>query len=162
MIETKKLLVPVDFSDCSKAALAYAAHFGKALAVDSVDVMHVWQPPRFVGPDTRVQSTEGAELSLIEFVKTAAADSMKEFLTELEKAAAFEVRGRLETGIPDRRIIAIAETESYDLIIMGTHGEARSDKLGSTAQRVVRDAPCPTLTIRVPGSGHTVPPPPAE
>ncbi|MBW2526364.1 MAG: universal stress protein [Deltaproteobacteria bacterium] len=161
MIQIHRILVPVDFSDCSRAALEHAIHFGNSLGVEAVDVMHVWRPPRFVGLDTKVRVQGGKEQTLREFAQSEVGAEMKRFLAELEHGGRFKVGGRLEAGEPHRRILSIAEAEHYDLIIMGTHGVARSGRLGSLASRIVRDAPCPVLTIRVPGSGHTDPPPEA-
>ena len=156
MIAIKKILVPVDFSLCSKAALDHAIHFGRALGVEAIDVMHVWRPPRFIGPETKVRSADGREQTLTEFARGKTGHAMKEFLSALEQAGSFSVRGRLEEGLPHQRILEIASAERYDLIIMGTQGAARTDKLGSIAERVVRNAACPVLTIRQ--QGGTVPP----
>ncbi len=161
MIAIKRILVPTDFSEGSMAALRYAIHFGNALDVETIDVMHVWQPPSLVKPDTKVQSSEGKEQTLAEFVHSEAGKQMKEVLAKLEQSGFFEVGGRLESGDPHKRILAIATAEDYDLIIMGTRGQADSDRLGSVAQRVVRDSNTPVLTIRRP-TGLTDPPPAAD
>jgi nucleotide-binding universal stress UspA family protein len=150
MISIKKMLVPVDFSDCSRAALDYAIYFGNRLESASIDVLHVWRPPVFVDLDTKVQGPEGREQTLAEFAGSRAGQAMKEFLAEIEAGGAFEVHGRLESGEPFHTVLEVATEEEYDLIIMGTHGESKSFKLGSIAQKVVRNATIPVLTIRTP------------
>jgi nucleotide-binding universal stress UspA family protein len=60
------------------------------------------------------------------------------------------VRGRLGSGDAANAILRMAEHESYDLIVMGTHGRTGLSHLvmGSVAEKVVARAPCPVLTIR--------------
>jgi nucleotide-binding universal stress UspA family protein len=147
MIAVKKILVPVDFSDCSRAALQYAIHFGNALKAATLDVLHVWQAPSFLEPEAKIVVGE-REQTLGEFTRSKAGQAMKEFLAELEEGGSFEVFGRLESGEPRETILEIATTGGYDLIIMGTHGETHGAKLGSIAEKVVRNATCPVLTVR--------------
>ena len=62
-------------------------------------------------------------------------------------------RGRaLRTGVPHEEIVALAQDERADLIVIGTHGRGGINRalLGSVADRVVRLAPCPVLTVREP------------
>jgi nucleotide-binding universal stress UspA family protein len=72
----------------------------------------------------------------------------------LEKEAEVEVMRRVVVGIPYRTIVDVAEAEKVDLIVMATHGRTGFSHLimGSVAERVMRTAPCPVLTIR-PSSG---------
>lgn len=148
MIEIRKVLVPVDFSDCSKAALEYAVHFGKALRVSTVDMLHVWKPPAVLDTQANAQVANGAVQTLIDFARSEAGKAMQDFLAHLLQGGGFEVRGRLEEGEPDQKILEVVTSEQYDLIIMGTHGEQPGARLGSIAQKVVRNARCPVLTIR--------------
>ena len=147
MIKVEKILVPVDFSACSRAALKYAIHYGKQLQATTIDVLHVWKLSRFIEPDTKVLDAEGKEQTLAEFAQSAAGQSMTEFLTEIEEAGEFQVRGRLESGVPHLTILQVAVAEDYDLIIMGTWGESTEATLGSIAQNVVRNTSCPVLVI---------------
>lgn len=166
MIEIRKVLVPVDFSACSKAALEYAIYFGKAMKFSTVDVLHVWKPPSFIDADAKVQTTNGPVQTLIDFAKSEAGKAMQDFLSHLAQEGGFDVRGRLELGEPYQRIVEVATAEQYDLIIMGKHGEEARAKLGSIAEKVVRNARCPVITIREPdgspdSSAPRSPPPPA-
>ncbi|MBI3455946.1 MAG: universal stress protein [Candidatus Rokubacteria bacterium] len=66
-----------------------------------------------------------------------------------------KVRSRVEQGPAGQRILAVAREEAADLIVMGTHGRTGVSRvvLGSVADRVVRQAPCPVLTVRAPADG---------
>lgn len=151
MIEIRKVLVPVDFSECSKAALEYAIYFGRGLKFATVDVLHVWKPPAFIDADTKLQTVNGPVRTLIDFAKSEAGKAMQDFLSHLSQEGGFEVRGRLELGEPHQKILEVATSEQYDMIIMGKHGEEPRTKLGSIAQKVVRNARCPVVTIRSAG-----------
>jgi nucleotide-binding universal stress UspA family protein len=148
-VKIEKILVPVDFSECSRVALEHAVHYANAFGVQRIDVLHVWEPPRRLTLETKV-TQEGREETLGEFLQSQAGQSMKEFLTRVEGSGAFKAQGRLESGEPHKTIIEVAESEAFDLIVMGTTGESTSTQLGSNTQRVVRRAPCPVLTIRTP------------
>jgi len=148
MVNINKILVPVDFSSCARAALEYAIYFGNSLQATVIDVLHVWKPPRYFGPEQKVHGPEGKEQSLYDFARSAAGQEMKEFLAEIEQGGSYQVHGRLETGAPYQTILEVAKTGTYDLIIMGAHGAAAAEKLGSIATKVVRNATCPVLTIR--------------
>ena len=148
MIKIEKILVPVDFSRCSRAALKHAIHFGKMLGATTIDVLHVWQPPAFLKLDTKLHSEDGKEQTLAEFANSEGGKTMKEFLAEVEEAGDFQVHGRLETGSLPQTVVQVASAEEYDMIVMGTHGETMGNtKLGSTAQKVVRNATCPVLVV---------------
>ena len=71
----------------------------------------------------------------------------------LAKEAEIKVVRRVVIGIPYRKIVEVAEAEKVDLIVMATHGRTGFSHLfmGSVAERVVRTAPCPVLTIRPAG-----------
>jgi nucleotide-binding universal stress UspA family protein len=79
-------------------------------------------------------------------------------MTEMEKCCIEEIRGlknvekRVVQGIPWEEIIHFADEEKMDMIVMGTYGRIGLDRLlfGNTAERVVRRAPCPVMTVRVP------------
>jgi universal stress protein A len=148
MIKFEKMLVPVDFTESSKSALKHAVYLGNRLKTHTIDVLHVWKPPRFVDPDLKVQTPGGREQTLTEFVRSKAGQGMKDFLIHIEGAGNFDVHGRLESGEPHLRILELASEEAYDIIIMGCHGETQTAPLGGIAMKVVRNAPCPVLLIR--------------
>ena len=65
-------------------------------------------------------------------------------------ARGLDVSTTVSHGVPQEEIVAVAETNSIDLIVMGTHGRSGLDHLvtGSVAEEVVRNAPVPVLTVR--------------
>ena len=146
MFTLNRILVPVDFSPCSRAALDYAAFLGERFGA-AIDVLHVWQPPRSVWEP--LYTMEVSHHRLAHFESTEAGREMKEFLAHLEDQTHIKVRGRLETGDPYKTILGVAVEDSYDLIVMGTQGRTGMSHLllGSLAEAVVRRAPCPVLTI---------------
>ena len=84
-------------------------------------------------------------------IQTAAKDHLKKIADRIS-ALGISVRSELRVGAPFPEIVATARREVVDLIIMATHGHGAVKHifLGSTAEKVVRKAPCPVLTIRHP------------
>lgn len=142
-----RILVPVDFSPCSRAALDYAVELAGQMKA-AVDVLHVAEPTGYAGPDSMM------------LVPDAARDSWGErpddVLHELEGflgAARARVRDvRAEAGLPSDVIASRAKDGGYDLIVMGTHGRSGLARLvvGSVAEAVMRRAQVPVLTLRLP------------
>src|SRR5207245_10582375 len=145
MATIKRILVPVDFSDCSRAALEYAAALGHHFHA-SIDVLHVWEPPRQFDPYVMLEPRPDGR-TLKQFVRTGAARTMTEFLGALKNPRIAPLRGRLATGAPPAAILAVAADGEYDLIVMGTHGRAHI-LLGSVTRKVMRHASCPVVTVR--------------
>ena len=146
MISLKIVLVPVDFSETSDVALRY----GKALATAfgaSLQVIHVVQEP-YAQP----WAVEAYGFSLA----TLQEDWMKEAAAKLDEAVTAEERVALKAttstvlGHPVAEILRHAAEQNVDLIVMGTHGRGALGHMvmGSVAERVVRRAPCPVLTVR--------------
>ncbi|AKU98243.1 Universal stress protein [Labilithrix luteola] len=140
------ILVPFDGSEPSIAALDHAV----ALAEDfdaTVDVVHVEAPDEFeIGSMTPLSS--GAREELEEAMNTAA--------SRVEARIGNRLSRRIVSGDPLRKIVEIANDGDYDLIVMGTHGRVGRlrSMLGSVAEGVVRNAPCPVLTVRQPGGDY--------
>jgi nucleotide-binding universal stress UspA family protein len=141
MIALKKVLVPHDFSDTSEAAVRYAialAHnFGAQL-----HLLHVSDKAKFE------MATE-FPLGLDGTLEDAVRERLLKILTpreQLEFKPTFEFR----SGTPAAEIVKYAKEGDIDLIVMGTHGRGMVAHavLGSVAEKVVRTAPCPVLTVR--------------
>lgn len=149
-LEIKKVLVPVDFSDYSKNALTYAINFVQHFKAE-IHLIYVVEPviypPDFSMGQIAIPSVD------LEMDKRA-----REELENLsEKQIPGEIRKNLivKTGKPFIEIIETAAEISADLIIIATHGHSGMEHIlfGSTAEKVVRKAPCPVLTIREPIKG---------
>jgi universal stress protein A len=146
-----RILVPVDFSAHSDLALRYAITLADRFHA-TVEVLHVVEDPFVSG----AWSPEAVAPNIPELLTDLVAAARGK-LDDL-KAAAVNRGVRLKTtvlttvltGRPADSIADYAQTEKFDLIVMGTHGRTGLSHavLGSVAERVVRNAPCPVLTVR--------------
>jgi nucleotide-binding universal stress UspA family protein len=137
VFQLKKILVPVDFSDCSKKALQYALPFARQFEAE-LALVHVVQAYVAV-----------PEMVPVEVVSTRDAESDLERLRQLT-CEGVQSRAIVRVGLPHREITKAAQEFGSDLIILSTHGHTGLAHvlLGSTAERVVRHAPCPVLVVR--------------
>jgi nucleotide-binding universal stress UspA family protein len=145
MIDIKKILVATDFSDHSAVALRYAAEFSKAFG-SQILLCHVVEGSGYLS-----HLPPGGEgyfpPNMDEIRRENAQVKCQEILDEgtFENAAAHVLIGK-----PFLEIVQLAKAENVDLVIVGTHGRGAVAHmlLGSVAERVVRKAPCPVLTVR--------------
>jgi nucleotide-binding universal stress UspA family protein len=140
MIVLKHILVATDFSPASDAALTYAralaTRFGATLRVFHVAENHFMRPT----------STDPRDLVM-------SAERRAEHLLTADDRASLRAQAVVETSDhPADAIVHYAKSEGIDLIVMGTHGRGALAQVlvGSVAERVVRTAPCPVLTIKHP------------
>lgn len=145
-----RVLVPIDFSPSSRAALEYATFLAGKLAAE-LDVLHVWEPPGYVGPDTLALLPVAAGQPGWDQTRTDVTREVEHFLTKTA-ARPKQLSVRVEAGEPSDTILQIAKDGGADLIVMGTHGRTGLSRLliGSVAEAVLRRSTCPVLTIRVP------------
>jgi nucleotide-binding universal stress UspA family protein len=150
-LPAKRILVPIDFSEPSRAALSLAARLGDATNA-SVDVLHVWESPDTAGAPAGdavvVHLVGGQRSSLPEFLQANAKQEMHTFLAGLEDRGRVELKHELTSGRPADAIVDASQ--GYDLVVMGTHGRRGLPHvlLGSVAEKVVRRATCPVWTVR--------------
>lgn len=146
-MEFKRFLVPVDYSEHSKASLKYAVDLAERFGA-SLDVVHVWDRPNYV-PETMVVVGEGSSRSLAELIQQNAEREMREFLADVELPANVTVRERLLSGEPAAVLLEELGRGGYDLAVVGTHGRTGLTHLllGSIAEKLVRMSPVPVLTI---------------
>lgn len=146
----KRILVPVDFSHCSEAALNHALELATVLGA-TVDVLHVWQAPTFLPPELMIAGP-GPQQTLTDLTRSRAESELTEFTTRARGHGAVIGQATIEEGSPSAKIVERADSGNYDLIVIGTHGRTGMTRalLGSTAERVVRHSKKPVLTIRVP------------
>ena len=154
----RSILVPVDFSPCSKAALQYATRIAERLDA-TIEVLHVWEPPipLGLGPgEALLQVTTDEGLSIFELARDHAQKELDQLIAEIPSRSSVKLSGRLEVGHIGDTIVEIASTNQCDLIVMGTHGRQGLSRvlLGSIAEKVVYRAPCAVITYRVPGNGQ--------
>jgi nucleotide-binding universal stress UspA family protein len=142
----KRIVVPVDFSSSSLQALEFAANLAKPFNAELV-VPFVIDAPLYVVPDY-----SGAQSSALAQLARDQRLSARAELTRIERRyARRRVRLRTEIlhGRPAAVIVDTAKRAKADLIVMATHGRAGVSRLvmGSVAERVVRTASCPVLTL---------------
>lgn len=142
-----RILVPTDFSEDAAAALDRAIDLAKAFGarIHLIHAYHVEIPPIYGG--------FGADFStpfdVLEPIRKQAESSMDE-LVEQVAAKGVEVEGRVVMEHAAGAIVEEAEQLPADLIVIGTRGLTGLGHilLGSTAERVVRLAPCPVMTVK--------------
>ena len=144
----KRVLVPVDFSAPSLQALDYAVDFARPLDAEIV-VLFVVEPIYSVTPgDLYAPSSELTVL--MQEQRRQGREQLVETEARLKKRYP-KVRTVLEDGLAYQAIVAAADKLKADLIVMATHGRTGLSHLfmGSVAEKVVRTAGCPVLTVRV-------------
>jgi universal stress protein A len=144
-ITLQRILVPIDFSDHSKNALRYAISFAQQFKA-SIDLIYVVEPTIYP-----------ADFSFGQIgFPNVEEELRKHGEDELENLITKEVGGKVvsykavRTGKPFYEINQYAQERDIDLIIIATHGHSGMEHIlfGSTAEKVVRKAPCPVLVVR--------------
>ncbi|HZZ27278.1 MAG TPA: universal stress protein [Pirellulales bacterium] len=150
-IELRNICVPVDFSDTSAAALNYAKALAEAFQAQ-LHLLHVlvnWIPDNDfpISPQFYSDLEKSARLQL------------DKLLTAQERDK-FKARLELVNGMSEFvEIIRYAREKNIDLLVLGTHGRGPIAHmlLGSVAEKIVRKAPCPVLTVRHPEHEFVMP-----
>lgn len=140
-MELRRILVPVDFSEASEAALGSAIDLAKSFEAE-VTVVHVLQPPLRAIPDAALVSPK--ELGDV----TSILLQRLEELVARSSGRGVRLHATLTEGVPYIEITRLAK--EHDLVVMSTQGRTGLAHLllGSVAERVVRTSPVPVLTIR--------------
>ena len=149
MIALKNILVATDFGDASATALAY----GRDLARTFGATLHVATVVDNLLARAMVVSTYVGDLEAVQGQLEADADTQLRSLITDDDRARFAVKLHRITDVsPAAALSAYAAQEHVDLILMGTHGRRGMSRmvLGSVAERVVREAPCPVMVVRHP------------
>jgi universal stress protein A len=140
----RKIVVPVDFSECSKRALQYALPLARQFGA-SLILIYVMPANYFVGSefgpvDFPLPEGEWRDQSQREL----------EALAKREIGEGISYEARVVQGQPAHEIAACAREDGADLIVLSTHGRTglRHVLVGSVAENVVRYAPCPVLVVR--------------
>jgi nucleotide-binding universal stress UspA family protein len=144
-MQFRHILAPTDFSEYSKQAIASALEWAKKFGA-KLSILHVIELPPY--PVEGYVPPNLSATFLDDLERQAAAD-LAQLVPEAE-ATNVEVARVIAVGTPYRKIIETAEAGQVDLIVMATAGRTGLSHLvmGSIAERVVRTASCPVLTIR--------------
>jgi nucleotide-binding universal stress UspA family protein len=137
-----RVLVATDFSDCATHALDYAGFLAKAHAAP-LDILHVTEALPDMDP-----AGPAADLYFTERRRTA--DGLLQQVVDRYAKRGVPAQCRQRLGIPSQQINQAASECGADLVVLGSHGKSELADLGlgSTAERVVRGAPCPVFTVR--------------
>jgi nucleotide-binding universal stress UspA family protein len=142
----KKILIPTDFSDCARRAEEGAVALGRALGAELILLHVAVEVPLY---------NEGMS-GLVN--PRAVYEAQRAWAENTLAARAAELRGMgvsarcvIRSGVAVDEILALAAEEGCDLIVIGTHGRGGLSRffLGSVADRVVRLATCPVMTVRL-------------
>jgi nucleotide-binding universal stress UspA family protein len=145
-----KILHPTDFSECATAAQAVAVDLARKLDAELVLVQVLVEAPLYSEgfiSRRQVQTVYDAQRKWSEETLEARAEQLCQ--------SGIKTSWRVQMGAPYEEIVRTAEEEHAGMIVMGTHGRSGLNRalLGSVAERVIRLAPCPVLTVRQAKSG---------
>jgi universal stress protein A len=154
MVPIRRILFPTDFSEYANHAWSYVLTFAKEFAAE-VYLLHVVPPPPRLTETYAVNFDPDALLEAQRAEATASLDRQLRGAKEAGLTAQVAIR----VGVDYHEILEYARAQAVDLIIMGTHGRTGLAHvlLGSVAEKVVRRAPCPVLTIKHPSMAATPP-----
>lgn len=146
MINLKRILVPSDFSECSDAAVRYGVELARKFGAE-LHLLHVIQDPA-----TQPWAAEGFAVPLLEVIDEWQKDAKKRLEQSIAPEDRMHATVTCTIASPFPEILRYAAENEIDLIVMGTHGRGGVTHmlLGSIAEKVVRRAPCPVLTVRQP------------
>lgn len=141
-----RILVPTDFSPTSDAALDFAKTIARTFGA-SLHLVHVFEDPAVAGgfPEAYAPLPPDMRAALVEDANTQLAKRLSD-----EERERYRATTTIVSGVGATAIVEYAQEHDVDLIVMGTHGRTGMAHLliGSVAERVVRLAPCPVLTVR--------------
>jgi len=146
MIALKHVLVATDFSDASERALDYGRELARTFGA-KLRVLHVVE---------NVATRYATEVAFVDFpdiqakLEKTSRERLERLLTEDDRST-IGARAVIATSLsPASAIVDHAQKEPTDVIVVGTHGRTGVAHffMGSVAERVVRTAPCPVLTVR--------------
>jgi len=144
MIRIKRLLTPIDFSESSKQAVHYAVEFARSFKAE-LHLLNVIEPVMY--PAEMFGQVGMVDVESV--LEKSANEEMQAWKTSLIPKDMPAISAT-QHGRPFAEIVRYATEHEIDLIIIGTHGRSGFDHflLGSTAEKVIRKAPCPVLTVR--------------
>lgn len=153
MVNIKNILCPIDYSVYSEMALKYAIEFAEKYQA-KLYLMHVL--------DIRFYDITDPDLYNVNIIDEETIDKLRERLLKCvneDTKSKISVEAMIIQGVPFAEIISTAKEYKIDLIVLGTHGRTGLSHaiMGSVAEKVVRKAPCPVLTIRHPEHDFIMP-----
>lgn len=146
MIELKRILFPTDFSEYSQAAAGYACAVAEKFDAE-LHVLHVLQDLVAMVPEPGLAFPPPGDY--MDELKQSAEQALEK-VPDPDWAKGRNVVREIRQGPPFVEVVRYARDNEMDLVVMGTHGRSGLAHvlLGSVAEKVVRKAPCPVLTVR--------------
>ena len=142
----KRICCPIDFSDASRAAMEVAADLARRTGAELV-LLHAYPIPGYTFPDGSVVASP----RMMQDLADQAERHLEEWRAQaVQLVGAPRVGTQKAVGEPAAEIVSFAKTGGVDLLVVGTHGRTGLEHalMGSVAERVVRRAHCPVLTVR--------------
>ncbi len=155
MIKIENILFPTDFSEHSKHAFTYALSFAREYGARIV-MVHVVEDVQYLA---NAYMFDVPMMPSFADMEQNRLKEMEEFIEHEVADPSVEIEKSIRHGRPFLEIIQAARDENADLIVIATHGRGGLEHVlfGSTAEKVVRKAPCPVLSIRMPGHDFQMP-----
>jgi len=144
----KKILYPTDFSDVSKKALDYVKQLKEA-GTKEVILLHIIDKREVESIARYGEVSMSLEKGLEEKMEESVKQEIGAIEAELRESG-FDVKVRIEKGIPFREILRVEEEEEASVVVIGSHGKSCVEEmfLGSVSEKVVRKSKRPVLVIR--------------
>ena len=144
MREIKTILAPTDFSASSARALDYAQMVAKRFGA-AIHLVHVCEVPSMA-----TASMDAYAIAYSDWSQRLGDEAEHELARIAAGIQGIKITAEVLFGNPARGIVTAAATNEADLIVMATHGHGPIAHvvMGNVAERVVRTAPCPVLTVR--------------
>jgi nucleotide-binding universal stress UspA family protein len=144
----KKILYPTDFSEVSGKALTFIKQLKEA-GTQEVVVLHVIDERELASALQHLEGGLPYQDEIEKVMEKNADEGTKATQAEL-KQAGFQVKTRIEKGIPFKEILRVEEEEGVSIIVIGSHGKSNVGEmlLGSVSEKVVRKSKKPVLVIK--------------
>jgi nucleotide-binding universal stress UspA family protein len=141
----KRICCPIDFSETARGAMQVAVDLARRLGAD-LTLLHAYPIPGYTFPDGSVVASP----AMLQDLSDEADRHLEAWRREAEGLGLAGVRIAKAIGEPAVEIVRWAREPGADLLVLGTHGRTGLEHalMGSIAERVVRKAPCPVLTVR--------------
>jgi nucleotide-binding universal stress UspA family protein len=140
----KRICCPIDFSDASRAAMEVAADLARKNGAQLV-LLHAYPIPGYTFPDGSVVASP----KMMQDLADQAQRHLDEWRRDAEALGVSGIATATAVGEPAHEIVGYAQEQRVDLLVLGTHGRTGIEHalMGSIAERVVRRARCPVLTV---------------
>jgi nucleotide-binding universal stress UspA family protein len=140
----KKIVCPVDFSEFTNEIIEYGVSIAKKFDAE-LHLLHIIPNLNYFTPYESFLTPE----NLVAMERSIEREIEKDFEKTIKKID-MPVKKAIKTGVTFVEILDYIKTEKIDLVVMGTHGRSGFEHilLGSVAEKIIRRAPCPVLTVR--------------